>query len=162
MIVDLVRNDLGRVCEMGTIRVPHLMKVETYATVHQLVTTIEGKLDRNKGYSIKDAICATFPGGSMTGAPKIRTMDIIQQLEKTYRGLYSGTIGYIASDGTTDMNIVIRTAVIDNKTITVGAGGAITALSDPQQEVDEVLLKVNAVAKSIGYTAKFRTNVINK
>lgn len=156
MIVDLVRNDLGRVCERGSIHVPQLMKVETYATVHQLVSTIEGKLDRDNGYSFSDAICATFPGGSMTGAPKLRTMEIINDLEGRPRGVYSGTIGYIGSDGSADMNIVIRTAVISKEQITVGAGGAVTALSDPQEEVDEVLLKVNAVANSIGYRAMFK------
>lgn len=128
MIVDLVRNDFGRVCEMGTVTVPNIMDVETYASVHQLVSTIQGVL-RPKS-SIIDAIIATFPGGSMTGAPKLRTMDIIDSIEGRPRGVYSGAIGYIGKNNVADLSIVIRTAVLLGDDITVSAGGAIIALSD--------------------------------
>jgi para-aminobenzoate synthetase len=147
MIVDLLRNDLGRVCEVDTVRVPQFMVVEPYPTVHQLISTITGVLERER--TPVECVRACFPGGSMTGAPKLRTMGIIDDIEREARGVYSGAIGYFGVDGSVDLNIVIRTIVMRPGATTIGAGGAIVMQSDAAEEFEEILLKARAPMSAI-------------
>ena len=143
MIVDLMRNDLGRVSEPGSVSVPSLLAVESYPHVHQLVSTVRGQLAA--GLSPIDAVVACFPAGSMTGAPKQRATEILDGLEQRARGIYSGAFGYFAADGTVDLAMVIRSIILDPAGATVGSGGGITALSVPEEELDEVKLKAAAL-----------------
>jgi para-aminobenzoate synthetase component 1 len=145
MIADLARNDLGRVCEPGSVRVESLCALESFATVHHLVSTVGGTLrdDRDR----IDLVRALFPGGSMTGAPKVRAMQVIDELEAEERGIYAGSLGYLSLDGGMDLNIVIRTVVCAAGRAHLRVGGAIVADSDPRREFRETLDKARALLR---------------
>ncbi|MEG2658748.1 MAG: aminodeoxychorismate synthase component I, partial [Clostridiales bacterium] len=147
MIVDLERNDLNKVCIPGSVKVTELFAVEEYATVFHLVSTIEGKLQRH--LNAIDLIDATFPGGSITGAPKIRAMEIIDELENDNRNLYTGSFGYISLNGDMDLNIVIRTAIYKDGVYHLGVGGGITCESETEFEYEETLQKAKAILEAL-------------
>lgn len=151
MIVDLMRNDIGRVAETGSVRVDKLFDIESYATVHQLVSTVLGKLAA--AFNTCDALEAAFPGGSMTGAPKARAMQIIAELEnkpqQVGRGIYSGAIGYLSHGGVADFGMTIRTLVVEAGRATIGVGGGITIDSEPQAELEETKLKASALLRAL-------------
>ncbi|GGQ84388.1 aminodeoxychorismate synthase component I [Couchioplanes azureus] len=148
MIVDLVRHDLGRCATVGSVRADKVFDVETYATVHQLVSTVRAQLAADRS-PVTGVRCA-FPGGSMTGAPKIRTMQIVDRLEAGPRGIYSGAIGYFSLTGAVDLSIVIRTVVLHNGRLRYGVGGAIIALSDPAAEYEETAVKARPLLTLLG------------
>ncbi|RDY29447.1 aminodeoxychorismate synthase component I [Romboutsia weinsteinii] len=150
MIVDLERNDIGRISKIGSVKVPELFVIEPYTNVNHLVATVVGELQDNKD-SI-DVIKATFPGGSITGAPKIRAMEIIDELEPTQRNVYTGSIGYIGFDGDMDLNIAIRTIVKKEQKVHFQVGGGMTWDSDPSEEYQETLDKAQSIMRALrGY-----------
>lgn len=147
MIVDLERNDLGRVCRYGTVQVTELAILETFPTVFHLTSTVVGKL--REGLNRIDLLRATFPGGSITGAPKIRAMEIIDELEPTRRSIYTGSAGYLSFDGNMDLNIIIRTFLIKGKRTYFQVGGAVVFDSDPESEYQETLDKARALIHAL-------------
>jgi anthranilate synthase component 1 len=149
MLVDLGRNDLGRVCEYNTVRLDELMVVERYSHVMHIVSDVRGKLKPH--HDAFDLLRATFPAGTVSGAPKVRAMEIIDELETTRRGLYAGVIGYIGYDGAMDSCIAIRTVVMQGDTVHIQAGGGIVADSDPQREYEESWNKARALAEAVKY-----------
>ncbi len=150
MIVDVLRNDLGRVCEPGSVRVPRLLRLERTAAVQHLVTTVTGRLRR--GLDAFDVLAAAFPGGSITGAPKLRAMELIERLEPIRRGPYCGTMLWLGPDGRMGSSILIRTFVADGERLTLHVGGGITWRSDPEAEWDETVVKARGPLSSIGAT----------
>ena len=150
MIVDLERNDIGRVSKIGSVKVPELFVIEPYANVNHLVATVEGRLKDN--LDCIDVIKATFPGGSITGAPKIRAMEIIDELEPTQRNVYTGSIGYIGFNGDMDLNIAIRTIIKQGENVYFQVGGGMTWDSNPEDEYQETLDKAKSIMKALrGY-----------
>ncbi|MCK4959242.1 MAG: anthranilate synthase component I family protein, partial [Planctomycetes bacterium] len=147
MIIDLERNDLTRVCKYGTIKVTQPRTIEKYPTVFHAVATVEGTLHKDMDFC--DVLKATFPGGSITGAPKIRSMEIIDKLEPTQRSVYTGSIGFIGVDGSVCLNIAIRTVIIKDQTAYVQTGGGIVADSNAQDEWDETITKARALLAGI-------------
>ncbi len=147
MIVDLMRNDLGRVCRFGSVRVLEPFGLEEHPTVYHLVGTIEGRLPEGTG--ALDLLGATFPGGSITGAPKIRAMQIINELEPVVRSVYCGGIGYVGLDGQMTMNIAIRTLLVDGPRVHLYAGGGIVADSEPESELQETTAKARGMARAL-------------
>ena len=147
MIVDLERNDLGKVCGIGTVNVSELCTLEKYATVFQLTSCVEGRL--GEGKSRIDLLEACFPGGSITGAPKIRAMEIIDELEPTRRSVYTGSIGYLSFSGQMDLNIVIRTILVKNDRVYLQVGGGIVYDSEPEAEYQETLHKAKALFQAL-------------
>jgi para-aminobenzoate synthetase component 1 len=147
MIVDLMRNDLSRVCAPRTVRVSELFSLERYATVHHLVSSVVGQLE--SGHDALHLLRAAFPGGSITGAPKLRAMEIIAELEPSQRGVYCGSIGYWSVTGELDTSIAIRTAVARDGHVYFSAGGGIVADSDPEQEYRETLDKARALIDTL-------------
>ncbi|MDZ8275913.1 anthranilate synthase component I family protein [Microbacterium aquimaris] len=148
MIVDLMRNDLSRVCQPGSVRVPRLLAVESYPAVHQLVSTVTGRL--RVGASTTDVLAATFPAGSMTGAPKVAAMTILHGLERGPRGVFAGCFGWVGENGAADLAMVIRSVLVEPHRAVVGAGGGITWRSVPEAEVAEVAVKARAPLAAVG------------
>ena len=149
MIVDLVRNDLSKICEEGSVTVKEFLKIYSFPQVHQMISTIRGQLQKNIPFT--EILSATFPMGSMTGAPKKRAMELIEQYEDTKRGLFSGSIGYINPSGDFDFNVVIRSILYNEnkKYLSIPAGSAITWKSIPEKEYEECVIKIEAMKKAL-------------
>lgn len=160
MIVDLLRNDLSKVCKADSINVPQLCEVESYSGLHHLVSTVTG--DLKDGASALSVLSACFPGGSITGAPKIRAMEIIDELEPATRGAYCGAIGYIGFDGSMDLNIAIRTLVYKGDKISLSVGGGIVADSDLEAEYQETLVKARKIFESFEVNTKTADQPVEK
>ena len=148
MLIDLERNDLGRVCTPGSVEVDELMTVESYAHVHHIVSNVRGELrdDATPGR----VIAAVFPGGTITGCPKVRCMQIIAELEGTGRGAYTGAMGWLGRDGDMDLNILIRSAEVEGATLRFRTGAGIVIDSDPQRELDETRAKTRGMLRALG------------
>jgi para-aminobenzoate synthetase len=155
MIVDLVRNDFGRICACGTVRVPEAMAVEAHPAVFQMVSTVTGRL--LPGVGALEAVRACFPGGSMTGAPKKRTMELLEAEERRPRGIFSGAVGWLGRDGALDLGMVIRSLVCMDGAFSVGCGGAVLAESDPESEFEEALLKSAAPLRALELALRGRS-----
>jgi anthranilate synthase component 1 len=147
MLIDLERNDLGRVCEAGSVRVDELMVTETYAHVHHIVSNVRGRL--RPDVTPVGALRAVFPGGTITGVPKFRCMQIIAELEREGRGAYTGSLGYLSRSGGMDLNILIRTLTLRDGRITFRAGGGIVADSDPERELEETRAKARGLLAAL-------------
>jgi len=150
MIVDLIRNDIGKVSEFGTVKVLDFKKLETFKRVHHLVGTIEGKLKPKT--KIRDIFTAIFPGGSITGAPKLKSIEILNSLEEQARGPYTGSMGYIDIRGNMDFNIMIRTILINQNNLSLQVGGGIVIDSEPLGEYEETLHKAQALFDAISFS----------
>ena len=147
MITDLERNDLGRVCDYGSVKVKRMRTLEKYRTVFQTTSTVEGRLSKDK--DCFDLLRACFPGGSITGCPKIRAMQIIEELEPSARSIYTGAMGYISFSGEMDLNILIRTMLVSQKKIHFHVGGGIVADSTPEEEYEETSVKARAMEECL-------------
>src|SRR5438552_4955423 len=152
MLVDLARNDVGRVAEFGSVRVTEFMQIERYSHVMHIVSNVVGRL--RSGCSVFDAVRATFPAGTVSGAPKIRAMQIIAQLEKSRRGFYAGIVGYFGFDGSLDSCIALRSIVLKNGKAYFQTGAGIVADSEPSREFEETISKANAMAEAIARAKK--------
>ena len=148
MLVDLERNDLGRVCTPGSVEVDELMCVESYAHVHHIVSNVRGRL--RDGSTPGEVIAAVFPGGTITGCPKVRCMQIIAELEGQGRGAYTGAMGWLNRDGDLDLNILIRSAEVEGHEARFRTGAGIVADSDPQRELDETRAKARGTLRALG------------
>ncbi|MDO8644907.1 MAG: chorismate-binding protein, partial [bacterium] len=148
MISVLERNDLGRVCEKGSVQVPELVKLETFSNLHHLVSTVTGRLRADQ--DPVDCLAACFPGGSVTGTPKIRAMEIIRELETVPRGVYTGGIGFLDLNGSAHFNIAIRTMTVEKGKLFFHVGGGIVADSDPEAEYEETLVKALGMREALG------------
>jgi anthranilate synthase component 1 len=154
MLVDLARNDIGRVCDFGSVKVDEFMTIERYSHVMHIVSNVTGKLQGHR--NVYDLMRATFPAGTVSGAPKVRAMQIISELEATQRGPYAGAVGYFSFNGNLDSCITLRTALLKNGTAYVQAGGGIVADSDAQYEFNETVNKAKAMIKAVALAESFR------